>query len=90
MKKLDLKPINHDSEKLIDALGVAQERAEELILEVKKHVKEDSISKVYESFLSVSETANEFAFMVHAMQKMQDILQNNPLAMLAQLMGGRV
>ena len=90
MKTLEVKPMNHDAEKLIDAMGVTQERAEELILEVKENVKEESISKVYECFLSVAETANEFAFMVHAMQKMQDILQFNPLAKLAQLIGGRV
>lgn len=88
MKKLDVKPMNHDAERLIDALGVEQERAEELLLEVKKHVKEESISKVYEAFLSFAETANEFAFMVQAMQKIQD-MQNNPLAKLVQMMGGR-
>lgn len=89
MKTLDLKPMNHDAERLIDSLGVTQERAEELILEVKKHVKEDIISKVYEAFLIVSETANEFAFMVHALQIMHDVLNSNPLEKLVQMMGGR-
>ena len=87
MKKLEVKPMNHDAERLIDAMGITQQRAEELILEVKKYVKEESISKVYESFLSVSETANEFAFMVHAMQKVQELV-NNPFEKIAQMMGG--
>lgn len=90
MKTLEVKPMNHDSEKLIEALGVTKERAEELMPEVHKYVKEESISKSYDGLLSVSETVNEFAFMVHALKITQDLLKQNPLSMLARILGGRV
>lgn len=86
-KSFSLAIVDEESSVLTDALGITQERAEELFVKVRKaFMVSDKITKAAALVTPDCRHENELLFCYHAIAKLQSDL-NNPLSVLEKMFG---